>query len=76
MMAYQVERTKTLFASARPLLGSVPPRLRFELALTWHGGMEILHKVEQRRYDVLGHRPVITPGDKLSFMWAAFRTIL
>ncbi|MEO8167067.1 MAG: squalene synthase HpnC [bacterium] len=65
LMRFQVERTKELFESGKQLLGEVVPELRFELRLTWNGGMKILEKIEQQQYNVLKSRPKITTIDKV-----------
>lgn len=68
LMSFEVERTRELFLSGKPLLREAPPNLRFELALTWRGGMKILDKIEQQGYDVLSQRPAISTMDKLSIL--------
>ena len=69
LIEFQLDRTRQMFNLAKPILTSVTPTLRFELALTWNGGMTILKKIEQARYGVLSRRPVITSTDKLRILW-------
>lgn len=66
MMVFQVERTRKLFQAGRSLPGRVSGRLKYELRLTWHGGVRILDKIEQSGYNVLKQRPVVTKFDWLS----------
>lgn len=71
LMAFEVDRTRRMFHDGRPLLEEVGGRLGFELHLTWHGGMKILEKIEQREYDVLHGRPAISTRDKISILGAS-----
>jgi squalene synthase HpnC len=64
LMRFEVDRTKELFAAGKPLLNEVAGMLRFELKLTWGGGMTILRKIETQGYNVLGTRPKISTKDK------------
>lgn len=54
-----VSRTRVLFSEGRPLVDGVRGRLRYELRATWLGGMRILDKLEQRRFNSLAHRPTL-----------------
>jgi len=71
LLQFQVERTRSLFEEGRLLMIEATPRLRFELALTWHGGVTILRKIRKQDYDVLGRRPVLTTADKLGIVTRA-----
>jgi squalene synthase HpnC len=73
LMQFEVERTRGLFQDGKPLLQRVTSELRFELALTWNGGMAILRKVEQSGYSVLAQRQHLTLLDKLSVLGSALR---
>src|SRR6478672_4897783 len=46
LVRYEVARTRAQFERARPLIDIVGADLAVELALTWHGGMRILDKIE------------------------------
>ncbi len=65
LMAFEVNRTRALFSEGTPLLRRAPKSLRFELALTWNGGMRILELIERSAYHVLSHRPKIGLRDGL-----------
>lgn len=65
LLRFQVARTRELFARGHPLPELVQGRLRYELRLTWHGGMRVLEKIEALGYDTLGQRPAISTADKL-----------
>ena len=71
VMKFQVDRTRALFQRGRPLLGMLRGRLRFELDLTWRGGMAILDAIEGSGYDLFRSRPVIGRGDRLRILAAA-----
>lgn len=71
LMEFEVERTKLLFEAGKPLLQEAPPNLRFELHLTWHGGMTILKKIERSGCNVFAHRPMISLGDKIAILTSA-----
>ena len=68
LLKFQVERTRELFMKGQPLPELVTGRLRYELRLTWHGGMRILEYIEEQHYDTLHQRPQITTADKLKLL--------
>lgn len=71
LLRFQVERTRKYFNSGKPLVDIVVPKLRFELALTWLGGVTILKKIERAGYDVLSKRPAIGGADKFAILLKA-----
>lgn len=71
LLQFQVDRTCTMFREGRPLLEEAARQLRFELALTWHGGMRILRKIRNQDYDVLTRRPALGITDKLAVVTRA-----
>ncbi len=71
LIQFEVERTRKLFADGKPLLQRATPRLHFELALTWNGGMAILKKIEQSNYAVLSRRQHLSLLDKLTVFGSA-----
>lgn len=73
LMRFEVQRTRNMFDEGKPLLRSVTPELRFELALTWNGGVGILKKIEQTGYTVLAKRQHLSLLDKLSVFGSALR---
>jgi phytoene/squalene synthetase len=68
LIAFQVTRTREMFARARALPELVGGRLRYELRLTWHGGMCVLEQIAQNGYNTLAERPRITTGDKFALI--------
>lgn len=73
LMAFQVERTEQLFQRGRALCDLVPhPRLRWQLRLTWLGGMRILHKI-RRNHCAVFQRPTLTVLDWATLLFRAWR---
>jgi len=64
LVRYEVARTRALFERARPLVDVVGADLAVELALTWHGGMRILDKIEHVGPRLFAKRPSLTRVDK------------
>ena len=54
-----VARTRQLFEAGRPLCDALSGRLKYEVRATWLGGTRVLDLIEQRRFDVMAHRPVL-----------------
>lgn len=73
MLRFEIDRTRELFMDGKPLLQQVAPDLRFELALTWNGGMAILKKIEQVGYAVLSRRQHLSLRDKILILGSALR---
>jgi squalene synthase HpnC len=65
LISFEVARTERLFREGRPLLQEVGRDLRFELKLTWNGGMNILSKIKSQGFDVFQKRPRLSTLDKL-----------
>jgi squalene synthase HpnC len=64
LVRYEVARTRALFERARPLVDVVGADLAVELALTWHGGMRILDKIEAMGDRLFAQRPKLNSLDK------------
>ena len=64
-------RTRALFDEGRGLAGQVHGRLRWELRLTWLGGVHILDRLERRGFDVFDRRPTLTRADVPALLWRA-----
>ena len=72
LMDALITRTYTLFQAGYPLLNAVHGRLRYELRLTYLGGMHILDKIRRNGYDIFRRRPTITKRDLFAL---AFKTL-
>ena len=68
LLAHEVAKAQDLFQQGRTLPERVTGRLRWELRVTWRGGVCILDKIKAANYDVFQHRPVVSK-------WDAFRLI-
>jgi hydroxysqualene synthase len=66
-----VEYTRGLFTQGRPVCDGVPGRLRYELRLTWLGGVRILDRVDRGRFGLLDVRPALGAGDVAPLVWQA-----
>lgn len=64
LVRYEVARTRAIFERARPLVELAGPDLAVELALTWHGGMRILDKIEASGPRLFAERPRLNRFDK------------
>ncbi len=64
LVRFEVARVRALFERARPLVDVVGSDLAVELALTWHGGMRILDKIEDTGKRLFAHRPRLNALDK------------
>jgi phytoene synthase len=73
LMAELIARTRALFEEGRPLCDRVGRELRFEMRLTWLGGMSILDRIEAVGGDVFRRRPHHGPLDKAALAWRAWR---
>ena len=47
-----------MMLDGEPLLRNLEGRFRLEIAMTVQGGLRILEKLEQARYDMFRHRPM------------------
>jgi squalene synthase HpnC len=73
LMAELIARTRELFERGRPLCDRVGRELRFEMRLTWLGGMSILDRIEASGGDVFRKRPKHGVLDKAALAWRAWR---
>jgi squalene synthase HpnC len=68
-----VATTRELFNRGRFVCDGVNGRLRFELRLTWHGGMYVLERVDRARDTLLSYRPKLHGKDLPLLLWRAVR---
>ena len=68
LLRYEVDYARRLFHQGLPLIAMVDRELALDLDLFSSGGLEILHAVERRKYDVLTERPVISKARKLGLL--------
>jgi squalene synthase HpnC len=65
--------TRQQFALGRAVCDGVRGRLRYQLRLTWHGGMRVLDAVEEAAPYLLRYRPALGLRDAPPLLWRAFR---
>lgn len=64
-------RTRTFFDEGRAIPSLVSGRLRWELRLTWLGGVRILDRLERGNFDVFARRPALSIADAPWIAWRA-----
>jgi len=70
-LARVAARTRALFEEGRTIADHVHGRLKWELRLTWLGGVRILDSLERRGFDVFDRRPVLSMADAPALAWQA-----
>ena len=73
LMAFEVERARSLMLGGAPLVKRLPGRIGWELRLIVQGGLRILERIEQADYDVFRRRPKLGKADYLVMAWRALR---
>jgi phytoene/squalene synthetase len=73
LMEACIATTRELFERGRFVCDGVDGRLRFELRLTWHGGMCMLKRVHRARTALLTDRPTLHRADVPVLLWRAVR---
>ena len=68
-----IATTRDLFDRGRFVCDGVGGRLRFELRVTWHGGMCVLDRVNRVRHTLLTVRPKLHGRDVPVLLWRAVR---
>jgi hydroxysqualene synthase len=64
-------RTRESFQAGRAVCDGVHGRLRYELRLTWLGGMRILERLERDDFNVFVSRPKLESADIPPLVWRA-----
>jgi squalene synthase HpnC len=73
LLAHEIAKTQGLFEEGRPLLNAVGRELRYQLKITWNGGMRILEKIKMNEYDVFRTRPTLSLMDKFTILQRSLR---
>ncbi|MBV2263619.1 MAG: squalene/phytoene synthase family protein, partial [Thauera sp.] len=71
LMAFEVQRARTMMLDGAPLARALPGRVGWELRLVVLGGLRILERIEAVGYDVFRHRPALGRGDWARLGWRA-----
>jgi squalene synthase HpnC len=69
VMFEMAERTRALFDEGRAVADGLEGRLRYELRLTWLGGVRVLERLERSGFDVFTSRPQLGPADVPALVW-------
>jgi squalene synthase HpnC len=60
LLAFQVQRTREMFAEGAPLVGLLEGPVKLDVALFTRGGLAVLEEIQRRQYDVLTERPALS----------------
>ncbi|SNS62550.1 squalene synthase HpnC [Noviherbaspirillum humi] len=71
LMAFEIERARSMMLSGAPLALALPGRVGWELRLVVQGGLRILERIEMANHDVFRHRPKLGRKDWLIMAWRA-----
>jgi phytoene synthase len=71
VMFEMAARTRALFDDGRAVADGLEGRLRYELRLTWLGGMRVLERLERSGFDVFTFRPTLGAADVPALVWSA-----
>lgn len=71
LMAFEVDRARTMLLDGSPLALRLPGRIGWELRLVVQGGLRILERIEAVEYDVFRHRPKLGLSDWLRMILRA-----
>jgi squalene synthase HpnC len=63
LMKFQVDRARAMMISGKPLGTILTGRIGLEMRMIIAGGLRILDKLKNVRYDMFRHRPVLKPFD-------------
>ena len=65
MMAFEVERARSLFRKGMPLIDMVDSTLKLDVALFSKGGLSVLDQIERQDFDALRRRPTVGKARKM-----------
>jgi phytoene synthase len=63
LMKFQVDRARAMMLAGKPLGSILTGRIGLEMRMIIAGGLRVLSKLENARYDMFRHRPVLKPFD-------------
>ena len=75
LMAFEVQRTRTLMHQGAPLARALSGRIGFELRMVVQGGLRILERIDAVSGDIFSHRPKLGARDWTLMAWRALRPI-
>lgn len=69
LMAFEVQRARSMMLAGAPLALRLPGRIGWELRMVVQGGLRILQRIEDNGYDVFHQRPTLGKLDWLLIVW-------
>ena len=72
LLAFEVGRTRALFARGLPLADMVGRRLRHEVRIFARGGLAVLARIEAAGYDVFTRRPTLGRAELMRLVLGGF----
>lgn len=72
LMKFQVDRTRQMLLSGKPLVQHMPGRLKVDIDLIARGGLLVLNGIERVNYDVWTSRPVVK---KHHLLWQGVQSL-
>ncbi|MFM7657856.1 MAG: squalene/phytoene synthase family protein, partial [Burkholderiaceae bacterium] len=76
LMAFEVDRARSMMHFGSGLALDMPGRFGWELRLIVLGGLRVLEKIEAVGFDVFRHRPTLDKRDWLGLCWRAWRFVV
>lgn len=71
LLKFEVERARELFHKGMPLVALMPSDVRIDIDLFIRGGLGILRKIEEAKFDVWKARPKLSKMDKVKMLGLA-----
>jgi squalene synthase HpnC len=68
LMRFELQRTRELFYRGLPLVEQVDPAVRLDIELFIRGGLAILRKIEECKYNVWRARPALAKWEKAALL--------
>jgi squalene synthase HpnC len=65
--------TRDQYAAGRRVCDAVAGRLRYELRITWLGGVRVLERIDRARQHLVAERPALGLRDWTALVWGAAR---
>lgn len=72
LIAFEISRTRQMFVDGYQLIDHLDRSIRTDFALFVRGGLSILQTIENRNYDVLSSRPVLSKFEKTKILIATW----
>lgn len=74
LLRFEVDRTMDLFREGARLLNLLDGPSKLDVALFLRGGVAILEAIQRQNFNVLTHRPKLSPARKAGLFWSTWVT--